>query len=310
MRTRGLAVGIGLVLTFVAGRANAGQWVVMDETYVHAPELADSHYRVVPLAGTPEDWVSPIDWTQGSVWVHLEVLSKPTDQATKYQICFEAAPTYACTLQSPAYTEVGVYEWESTFAQLWSPPNQAVDWSLGVKKIAGILKDTMNGKPSADNVGPETAALYMPTELRVVVTLVEKGSVYEPPAPVGEETTGEATTDASTGEPDTTDAATSSTGEGTSSTGAPETTTGDASTTTGDAAPTTSSGGDAPTTGTGGENGTSTGTPTSASASDSDSGEAQGASEAGCGCRGTGEAPGGLALLLAGLAWRRRARAW
>ena len=45
-----------------------------------------------------------------------------------------------------------------------------VDWTLGVNKLACILKDTMNGKPSADNVGPETAALYMPTEVRMVVT--------------------------------------------------------------------------------------------------------------------------------------------
>lgn len=308
MGTRGLAVALGVMVAAASGAARAGQLVVMDETWVHAPDLADSHYRVTPTMDVPEDWVSPIDWTQGSVWVHLEVLSKPTAQETKFQVCFEANPTYACTLQSPTYTEVGVYEWESTFAQFWSPPGEFVDWTQGVNKFACILKDTMNGKPSADNVGAETAALYMPTEVRMVITLVEPGSVYEPPGPPVGETTG----DSSTGEDGTssgsTDAATGAT-TGEASTGEPATTGTGPGEPTGGEGTTTSSGGDGPTTSSGGS---SSGGSTSTSAGDgaSSSGGAQESGEGGCGCRGAGEddLPGALVVLLAGLAWRRRAR--
>ncbi|MFO0633581.1 MAG: MYXO-CTERM sorting domain-containing protein [Nannocystaceae bacterium] len=160
--------------------------MVFDRTWVHTPELPDSHYREMPDAGTPADWTSPVDFTQGSAWVYLEVHTKPTAQETKFQVCFEATPTYACTDQSPTYTDVGTYEWETPFANFWSPPGEFVDWTQGVANIACILKDTRNGKPSADNVGPEVAALYTPTEVRMVVTLVEAGSVYEPPTPSGE----------------------------------------------------------------------------------------------------------------------------
>ena len=163
--------------------ALADQFVVVDSTWDHTPDLADSHYRVLPTAATPADWKSPIDYASGTAHVRLEVFTKPTATPTKFQVCFEATPTYACTDQSPTYTTVGVLDWETPFSNFWSPPGETVDWSQGTKKIALILKDTKNGKPSADNVGADTAALYTPTHVRMVVTIVAPGSTYEPPPP-------------------------------------------------------------------------------------------------------------------------------
>jgi MYXO-CTERM domain-containing protein len=183
-----LAPAAALLLSTWSGVASADQVVVFDQTWVHTPELPDSHYRQPPAEGTPENWVSPVDYSQGSAWVYLEVHTKPTAQETKFQVCFEATPTYACTAQSPTYTDVGTYEWETPFSGFWSPEGEYVDWTQGVNNIANILKDTENGKPSEDNVGPEVAALYTPTEVRLVVTLVAAGSVYEPPTPTGEGT--------------------------------------------------------------------------------------------------------------------------
>jgi hypothetical protein len=167
--------------------AAADQFVAMDETWEHTPDLPDSHYRVKPSAETPADWTSPVDYSDGTAWVYLEVQTKPTAQETKFQVCFEATPTYACTAQSPTYTATGTYEWPTPFSDFWSPPNEYVDWSQGVNKLANILKDTMNNKPSADNVGDETAALYTPTRVRMVVTIVSAGGTYVPPTPTGEE---------------------------------------------------------------------------------------------------------------------------
>lgn len=166
--------------------AHADQFVAMDQTWEHTPDLPDSHYREKPSAETPGDWTSPVDYSDGTAWVYLEVQTKPTAQETKFQVCFEATPTYACTAQSPTYTTTGIYEWPTPFSDFWSPPNEYVDWSQGVNKLASILKDTMNNKPSADNVGAETAALYTPTRVRMVVTIVSAGGAYVPPTPTGE----------------------------------------------------------------------------------------------------------------------------
>lgn len=168
-----------------SGAAYADQFVALDETWEHTADLPDSHYRVDPSPETPADWTTPVDYTDGTAWVYLEVQTKPTTQETKFQVCFEATPTYACTAQSPTYTTVGTYEWPTKFSDFWSPPNEFVDWSQGVNKLANILKDTQNNKPSADNVGATEAALYMPTHVRMVVTIVSAGGTYVPPTPTG-----------------------------------------------------------------------------------------------------------------------------
>jgi hypothetical protein len=172
------------VASLTSAVARADQFVVVDSTWEHTPDLADSHYRVTPLGGTPANWKSPVDYASGMAHVHLVVTTKPTDQPTKFQVCFEATPTYACTDQSPTYTTVGVLDWETPFSNFWSPPGESVDWSQGTKKIAIILKDTKNGKPSADNVGADTAALYTPTQVHMVVTIVAPGSTYVPPTEI------------------------------------------------------------------------------------------------------------------------------
>lgn len=280
---RSLAVAVvGTAGAAWASPAWADQVVVFDETWVHTPDLPDSHYRLPPAEGTPADWVNPTDYTGGSAWVYLEVFSKPTAQETKFQVCFEATPTYACTAQSPTYTEVGVYEWETPFGGFWSPPGELVDWTQGVNQIACILKDTENGKPSADNVGPEIAALYTPTEVRLVVTLVEAGSVYEPPTPTGAGGTGTGgdTGDGSSGDSGASDGADDSGG----------TTTGPL----GDDGPAGTDDGSPA-----GSDGSTGNAPPASDGEDSDGG--------GCACTAShdGSGPAGLLLLWA-LGWRRR----
>jgi MYXO-CTERM domain-containing protein len=284
-----LAAAATLLVWSASSVASAEQVVVFDQTWVHTPEMPDSHYRLPPDLGTPEDWTSPVDYSQGSAWVYLEVHSKPTDQETKFQVCFEATPTYACTYQSPTYTSVGTYEWETPFDGFWSPEGQFVDWAQGTNNIACILKDTENGKPSADNVGDEVAALYTPTDVRMVITLVEAGSVYEPPTPTGADTG----TDSGGG---------SSSDGGTESSGSSSGSAGDDSTTaSADDAPPSDDDGPTPTT-TAGLTTTDAGT-----SSDGSGGAPADEDDSGCACTsGRSDARGGLALLVL-LGLRRRA---
>lgn len=167
-------------LWLIALPSVAAQVVVTDVTYTHSAQTTtDSHYRVVPLPGTPPDWTSPVDYTHGTAVVRLEVFTKPTATPTRFQICFEGSPSYACTDQAPAYTAPGVYTWVTPFTNFYQ--YASVNWSQVPSHIALILKDTNNGKPSPENVGATESAKYMPTLLRVTVTLVGPGSTYVPP---------------------------------------------------------------------------------------------------------------------------------
>lgn len=169
-----------LLLTMVAATTQAAQVVVTDVTYTHSNATTnDSHSIVLPLVGTPSNWVSPVDYAHGTAVVRLEVFTKPSNAATRFQICFEGSPSYACTNQAPAYTTTGVYTWTTPFTSFYQ--YASVDWSQGVRDVALILKDTTNGKPADENVGATESARYMPTHLRVTVTLVSPGSTYVPP---------------------------------------------------------------------------------------------------------------------------------
>ena len=158
---RNLRVQLAWCVTWLgllgATSANAQQIVVADVTYEHGPDTTtDSHYRVEPLPGTPTNLRSPVDYASGDAVVRLEVRTKPSDAATRFQVCFEARPTYACTDQAPAYTTTGTYTWSTPFSRFYQ--GSMVDWSMGLGRIALILKDTMNGKPAPENVGERRRA--------------------------------------------------------------------------------------------------------------------------------------------------------
>jgi hypothetical protein len=115
--------------------ARAEQFVLVDVSYTHSADTTkDSHFYVKPPANAPTDWTKPIDYSMGSVHIIVDVKTKPAgDTPTKFQICFEGTPSYACTLQSPTYTTTGRVEWDSPFKDFWY--ESTVDWSQGTKQI-------------------------------------------------------------------------------------------------------------------------------------------------------------------------------
>jgi lysophospholipase L1-like esterase len=96
-------------------------------------------------------------------------------------VCFEAAPSYACTAQSPVYTTTGVVEWSSKFVQFYQ--YDRVDWTRVPRNVALILKDTKDVKPAPENVGAAEAARYLPTKLKVRVTIVPPDPAAPSPSP-------------------------------------------------------------------------------------------------------------------------------
>jgi hypothetical protein len=179
---RKYVVSIAFALGSWSSAAGAAQLVVFDAIWDHTADIRDSHYYP-RLNRVPANWLSPVNYASGTAHVHLEVLTKPTRTPTRFQVCFEGTPTYACSAQSDPYTTTGTLRWPTAFASMWVPPSTTMNWSNGVERVAVILKDTENGKPSADNVGDAEAAKYMPTRVRMVLTLVTPGSTYVPPGP-------------------------------------------------------------------------------------------------------------------------------
>lgn len=173
-----ICLGGAVLVVGLCSVARAEQFVLVDVSYTHSAETTkDSHYYTKPPADAPKDWTNPVDYSTGSVHIIVDVKTKPAgDTPTKFQICFEGTPSYACTLQSPTYTATGRVEWDSPFKDFWY--DSTVDWSKGTKQIPLILKDTNNGKPAGD---PK----YMPTDLHVQLTLVSPGAKFVAPPAAG-----------------------------------------------------------------------------------------------------------------------------
>jgi mono/diheme cytochrome c family protein len=158
----------------------AGQLVIADATYTHGVNTPDSHYYAAISASTPANWTSPVNYGGGITHTHLEVKTKPSAEATQFQVCYELkSGGAACAYLSAAYTKTGVYDWDTPASGFWT--SGTIDWSKGINRLAMILKDTANNKVTADVVGDARAALFVPTQLRVTVTIVKQGQAYAAP---------------------------------------------------------------------------------------------------------------------------------
>lgn len=161
------------VLATHAATAHAQQFVLIDAEYTAtADNTDDSHYRVEPEASIPEDWRAPVDYASGKIYVSLDILEKPSDAPTLYNICFETDGKAACMAYPPAYTAPRHLDFNQSFESLWN--STVVPWDQGVDKVALILKDADQKKKQGD---PE----FYPTKVHVVITVVAPGSKYDPP---------------------------------------------------------------------------------------------------------------------------------
>src|SRR4051794_14158233 len=97
--------------------ARAQQFRLVDITYEHLASY-NSHYRIKNSAETPANWTSPIDYTKGRVYGHIEFIQRPSTTQAMFGICMEATPTYACTF-SPTYGTRKVADWNQPFTEMY-----------------------------------------------------------------------------------------------------------------------------------------------------------------------------------------------
>jgi uncharacterized protein (TIGR03382 family) len=195
---------LGLLALPATALAQASQLVAFDVVY--SAEMYDGtvknetfHHLVKPAPTEPASWTSPVDYAHGTVYIHQEVMTKPSARNTIITICFDGdLAGYGC-MDTKTYTTTGVHETVAPITSTWQYGKIA--WSKRRTEYHLVIKDpalggTQGGKPASD---------YVPSKMRIVMTIVPPGGKYTPPAPLsgGEGTDGGATTvDASEPAPD------------------------------------------------------------------------------------------------------------
>jgi hypothetical protein len=175
----------------------AEQFILFDAKFTYTKQDADtatpnkSHYYITaqnpinkPNPARPTNWLSPVDYRNGSVHIRTEVIDKPAgSEITQWWLCYIAnkgvagTDGYGCT-GTGTYKEEGVYDRDDMMTVWWN--NTAIDWTQGVRQIDLVMKDfgTGNGG-NYTHLRPDPEHFF-PTTVRITAIQVAKGSTYDP----------------------------------------------------------------------------------------------------------------------------------
>jgi hypothetical protein len=182
------ALAAGALVWSAPKLAHAEQFVLFDVTFDYTWEDAinatpsKSHYYVKEANGLnvdrPDNWESPVDYRNGKVHIHVEVLEKPAGgQMNGWALCYVGnAGSYGCPY-TDYYTDVGVYDKEVDMTNFYN--DDTIDWSQGIRQVDLVY--TINGSGQGHvHFFPELQDKTTPTKVRIALVQVSAGATYDP----------------------------------------------------------------------------------------------------------------------------------
>jgi hypothetical protein len=165
----------------------AKQFVLFDATFTYTKNDADnsipskSHYYIYGYrlnAKRLPNWLSPVDFRNGTVHIRTEVLECPeSGEPVQWSLCYipnrGQGNGYGCT-GTDRYTQKGVYEKDVAMTSFWE--NNGIVWSEGIKQMDLVMKDR-DGNKVHTRPDPEK---FLPTKVRFTMIQVAAGSKYDP----------------------------------------------------------------------------------------------------------------------------------
>ena len=156
-------------------------------THVSAEEGGSGAFSFLPGESLERNLASPVDFTSGTLFQRLEVLSKPSDVPVHYQLCLVPNDSIsvqpACTSSNLlVFEEEGVFEAQQPVSSLSG--FQGIDWGNGLESVILVIKDP-SGVPVDNryllgngNQEPPDPELYYPMEVRFTAVVVPDGMPF------------------------------------------------------------------------------------------------------------------------------------
>jgi hypothetical protein len=125
----------------------------------------------------PTNWLSPVDYRNGTLHVRTEVLEKPPgDQQVGWTLCYiPNSGGYGCA-DTTYYKATGVFDRDTKMTDWWN--NAELDWDQGVKQMDLIYAINDSGSGHVSNY-PDLQNLTTPTKVRITMVQVSAGSTYD-----------------------------------------------------------------------------------------------------------------------------------
>lgn len=180
-------LGASALLGF-ARSARAEQFVLLDATFDYTwedamnakPSLSHFYVNEKNFLNTqrPKNWLSPVDYRNGTLHVRTEVFKKPPgDQQVGWTLCYIANQgEYGCA-DTNYYKAVGVYDREVKMTDWWQ--NDKIQWNAGIKQVDLIYAINDSGSGHITNY-PALKDQTTPTRVRITMVQVSAGSTYDP----------------------------------------------------------------------------------------------------------------------------------
>lgn len=175
-------------ISSMARSAHAEQFILFDATIDYTWDQAvnskpsKSHFYVNEgnflNKARPTNWLSPIDYRNGTLHVRTEVLEKPPgDQQVGWTLCYiPNSGGYGCA-DTTYYKATGVFDRDTKMTDWWQ--NGELNWDQGVKQMDLIYAVDDSGSGHVSNF-PALKDLTTPTKVRITMVQVSAGSTYDP----------------------------------------------------------------------------------------------------------------------------------
>ncbi|HEY0706336.1 MAG TPA: MYXO-CTERM sorting domain-containing protein [Polyangia bacterium] len=171
----------------VARESRAEQFVLFDATFDYTWDNAinskpsKSHFYVNEgnflNKDRPKNWLTPVDYRNGTLHVRAEVISKPPGmQTVGWTLCYISSGGYGCA-DSDYYKTTGVFERDVKMTSFWN--NTQVQWASGVRQMDLIYAINDSGSGHVHNY-PNLKDQTTPTRVRITMIQVSAGSTYDP----------------------------------------------------------------------------------------------------------------------------------
>lgn len=134
------------------------------------------------------NWVTPVNYAQGTLYYRVEIFSQPTAQNMQLQFCFwQEKNGYNFELENcgPTKSVRGaagtVATWSVPVGDMWKRNGKSIEWNRARFRNGAAIKNS-RGLPVSDYNGwkwnGEDPAKWYPLNMRFTVVVVAKGSTF------------------------------------------------------------------------------------------------------------------------------------
>jgi hypothetical protein len=177
------AIALGTATSGTAGAATT-QFTFFNQNVTHT---STSYAAPAISAETPANWVSPINYAAGRMYLRFEVLSKPTNKTLQVQMClWRSNYTIETCSGTTDFSGTGVHWIDLGRPNDWWKKNGNWSWTIPFSPVRLMIKDKATGKLFLTNscgayCSTETAvAGHLPLSIHASSVVVAPGAQLQP----------------------------------------------------------------------------------------------------------------------------------